>query len=976
MSSEGRRFALIVACDRYADPKLKELKAPSQDAERFARILEDPKIGGFRVTTLINQPHETIATKVNRFLQSCNRDDTVLLYFSCHGIKDTDGELYFATITTDRTLLLSTGIHSNFVNKLLDRCRSQQKVVLLDCCYSGAFEKGRYVRADTQVNPTEYFGKGSVVITASDSMQYAFEGDDKIESLGKGGSYFTNALIEGLESGKADVNNDGKITYSELYNYIHDYVRKITADQTPTLNSRGVEGDFVIFRNSSVNLGLAKDKLAQSESKGATSKVEHHGVRDPILEFVDKARALLEEKKYEDAVKICDTVLMIRPEHLEALNGKGMALYKQKKYKEASECFEKVLKIEPKHSLASDYRELITERISKGHDDVEAKASARDVKQDATLALEKRTEEKVIQALNESTKVPAELIKEGDQFYEKGMYNEAILRYDEAVKIEPSSELAWYGKGLALSKLGRYEETIACYDKVIELNPSYAEAWFEKGWTLSIGLGEHEEAIVCFDKLLEIQPNNHNAWFYKGNALNSLARYEEAIKSYDKALEIKPDDLVAWLDRGLALSKLRKYEEAIKSYDKALEINPEHADAWNNKGVVLRNLGKYQDAIYCYDKALRINPKYADALRNKDLSLDKLREKDDSKDADAWLTKGNALYDSRKYEEAIKCYDKALELNPNYTGASYKKNLALDHLLEKDALRFTAVTATPSKIILWGSNGSGDGQFDKPNDVAVDPSGKYVYVVEYSNNRVQKFDSEGKFITKWKGNFSLPRGIAADPRGGYIYVADTQHNVIQKFDSNGRFIMNLGSGGDLDGQFSYPKGLAIDLNGNLYVADDNNHRIQKFDSNGRFIMTWGSKGKLDGYFDKPNDVAVDLSGKYVYVVEYDNHRVQKFSNNGAFITKWGSKGRREGQFDEPKGIAVDGSGNVYVSDTGNHRIQKFDCYGRFIASLGFKGVGEGQFTRPNGINVDSLGIIYVADDGNHRIQKIGPDRLK
>ena len=49
--SEGNRVALIVACDRYSDPKLKQLQAPSQDAERFARILEDPKIGGFRVTT-------------------------------------------------------------------------------------------------------------------------------------------------------------------------------------------------------------------------------------------------------------------------------------------------------------------------------------------------------------------------------------------------------------------------------------------------------------------------------------------------------------------------------------------------------------------------------------------------------------------------------------------------------------------------------------------------------------------------------------------------------------------------------------------------------------------------------------------------------------------------------------------------------------------------------------------------------------
>jgi hypothetical protein len=98
--------------------------------------------------------------------------------------------------------LLATGIQSNFVNKVLHQCRAQQKVVLLDCGYSGAFEKERIVRAQNQVSATEFFEKGNVIITASDSMQYAFEGDDKIESLIKR-SYFTSALVEGLETSKA-----------------------------------------------------------------------------------------------------------------------------------------------------------------------------------------------------------------------------------------------------------------------------------------------------------------------------------------------------------------------------------------------------------------------------------------------------------------------------------------------------------------------------------------------------------------------------------------------------------------------------------------------------------------------------------------------------------------------------------------------------------------------------------------------------
>src|SRR5687767_9973578 len=136
---EGNKLALIVACDRYEDPELKELKVPSQDIEHFTKILENPKIGGFKVTALINQPYWIVREKIDELLQTCSRQDTVLLYFSCHGIKDREGHLYFAATNTRRKQLLSTGIESYFVNYMLDSCRAKEKAVLLDCAYSGAF---------------------------------------------------------------------------------------------------------------------------------------------------------------------------------------------------------------------------------------------------------------------------------------------------------------------------------------------------------------------------------------------------------------------------------------------------------------------------------------------------------------------------------------------------------------------------------------------------------------------------------------------------------------------------------------------------------------------------------------------------------------------------------------------------------------------------------------------------------------------
>ena len=302
-------------------------------------------------------------------------------------------------------------------------------------------------------------------------------------------------------------------------------------------------------------------------------------------------------------------------------------------------------------------------------------------------------------------------------------------------------------------------------------------------------------------------------------------------------------------------------------------------------------------------------------------------------------------------------------------------------------------------ITTWGSKGDGDGQFDYPKGITIDPS-NYVYVADTSNDRIQKFDSNGTFITKWEFEGSkiqgseveqlhfplIPQNIASD-RSGNLYVADTGNDRIQKFDiidGNLTFITEWGTAGDGDGQFDSPTDIAVDRSSNVYVADtddfsiqqfDNgtfyfpdsgNDRIQKFDSNGTFITKWGSKGDGDGQFDYPAYIAVDRPGN-VYVADTANSRIQKFDSNGTFITKWGSYGRGDGQFlTRPVDIAIDLFDNVYVTecnsdcDADDDRIQKFDSNGTFIAKWGSYGDDDGQFDYPTDIAVDRSGNLYVS----------------
>jgi sugar lactone lactonase YvrE len=280
-----------------------------------------------------------------------------------------------------------------------------------------------------------------------------------------------------------------------------------------------------------------------------------------------------------------------------------------------------------------------------------------------------------------------------------------------------------------------------------------------------------------------------------------------------------------------------------------------------------------------------------------------------------------------------------------------------------------------SYITQWGTKGTGNGQFEGPDGIAVDSSGN-VYVTDYGINRVQKFDSTGVYITKWgnygsgNGQFYLPIGIAVDSSGN-VYVADRGNHRVQKFNSGGGYITQWGHLGGGNGQFDGPPGIAIESSGNVYVTDTVNMRVQKFDSTGVYITKWGTRGSGNGQFDGPGGIAVDSSGN-VYVADTVNMRVQKFDSGGGYITQWGNYGSGNGQFIVLGGIAVDSFGYVYVVDSVNSRVQKFNSMGSYITQWGNYGSGNGQFNYTlGGIAVDSSGNVYVADTFNNRVQKFG-----
>jgi len=165
-------------------------------------------------------------------------------------------------------------------------------------------------------------------------------------------------------------------------------------------------------------------------------------------------------------------------------------------------------------------------------------------------------------------------------------------------------------------------------------------------------------------------------------------------------------------------------------------------------------------------------------------------------------------------------------------------NVYFLHWLQDFSLQLLVFTgdlgAPPTHAWSW-QEGSGDGQFEEVQmdiGMAVDGSGN-VYITDPGNSRIQEFSSAGTFVKKWgspgtgDGQFDHPDDVTIDADGN-LYVVDKGNNRIQKFTGTGNFLTKWGSPGSGNGEFSSPVGLAIDISGNIYVADYGNYRIQEF----------------------------------------------------------------------------------------------------------------------------------------------------
>jgi len=269
-------------------------------------------------------------------------------------------------------------------------------------------------------------------------------------------------------------------------------------------------------------------------------------------------------------------------------------------------------------------------------------------------------------------------------------------------------------------------------------------------------------------------------------------------------------------------------------------------------------------------------------------------------------------------------------------------------------------------LILAGGWGGEPGRYNEPRGIALDSKGN-VYVADFRNYRIQRFDRLGKFVTAWgeagerPGQFKDPCGVAVG-MDGRVYVADTFNNRVQVFDGNGKYILHF------EGGFYAPRGIAVDGSGRIWVTDSGNGVVKLFSSKGEQLKLIGKRGQGKGEFDGPNSVAIDSKGR-VYVADSGNRRVQILDGEGNYVSEFKVDGWQQGVFNEPY-LDVDERGDIYLTDPPGNRVLKYSQKRKLLGVLKPMEGSEPLLSFPMGIAVEKTGeAVYVVDCQHHRIWK-------
>ena len=243
------KHALLIGVSSYGEG-LTPIPSARLDVEALAQVLRDPQLGGFphdQVVVLQDPQRTPMEKAVAELFANRNSDDLLLLYFSGHGFRDNQRQLLLSCSESinskqGKPELYST-VRARDVQAYMQASKSQRQLLILDCCFSGAFADGMAAKDDGAIDLEAFGGKGKAVLTSSASIETS-----SAPEAGDGLSMYTRFLVEGISTGAADLQRRGFVDVKDLHNYVESRLQELAPTMSPQLIATGAGREIWLSR--------------------------------------------------------------------------------------------------------------------------------------------------------------------------------------------------------------------------------------------------------------------------------------------------------------------------------------------------------------------------------------------------------------------------------------------------------------------------------------------------------------------------------------------------------------------------------------------------------------------------------------------------------------------------------------------------------------------------------------------------------
>ena len=202
------------------------------------------------------------------------------------------------------------------------------------------------------------------------------------------------------------------------------------------------------------------------------------------------------------------------------------------------------------------------------------------------------------------------LVSKGNTNSNAGDYDKAIADFNEAIRLDPKTSLAFRNRGDTYTNKGDHNRAIADYNEAIRLDSNDALALSARGVAYA-NKGDYDRAIADFNRAIQLDPKSTHAFRNRGVVYATKGDNDRAIADFDRAIRLDPKSGLALRARGVAYANKGDNDQAIADFDEAIRLDPKSSLAFRDRGDIYRSKGDNARAIADYNEAIRLDPNNA-----------------------------------------------------------------------------------------------------------------------------------------------------------------------------------------------------------------------------------------------------------------------------------------------------------------------------------------------------------------------------